>query len=152
MEDYTTALPAGATQVTSVGLGVGHVFPPNFEALKNKQRKTSLCIRFDIVVFYQWKYEKSWGLRDVVCGVWRIYLNLWKLPRSWYWTQSSFYSASTLCFWDCFRSCWQVVPVSIHDLSVTLSGAHLANSEMDLSFIKTAGLPTVKGTSAALSF
>lgn len=40
---------------------------------------------------------------------------------------------------------------SIHDLSVTLSGARLANSEMGLSSIKTAGPPTVLGTSAALS-
>lgn len=48
------------------------------------KNKTPLCIRFDIVVFYQWKYEKSWGLRDVVYGVRRTYLNLWKLPCSWY--------------------------------------------------------------------
>lgn len=32
VEDYTTALPAGAMQVTSLDLGVGHVlFSPNFE-------------------------------------------------------------------------------------------------------------------------
>lgn len=52
------------------------------------------------MAFYQWKYEKSWGLRDVVCGVRRTYLNLWKLPCSWYWRQSSFYSAPAFCFWD----------------------------------------------------
>lgn len=40
MEDYTTALPAGATQVTSLGLGVGPVlFSPNFEDLKKKETK-----------------------------------------------------------------------------------------------------------------
>lgn len=147
--------------VTGLGLGVG----PSFSLLilkikkrkekkpdQKKKKKNPLCIRFDIVAFYQWKYEKSWGLRDVVCGVRRTYLNLWKLPCSWYWRQSSFYSAPAFCFWDCFRSCWRVVPVSIHDLSVTLSGARLANSEMGLSSIKTAGLPAVLGTSAALSF
>lgn len=43
-------------------------------------------------------------------------------------------------FFDCFQSCWQVVPVSIHDPSVSLSGIHLANSEMGPGSINTAGL------------
>lgn len=53
------------------------------------------------------------------------------------------YSVPTFCFCDCVWSCWQVVPVSIYDLSVTLSGTHLANSQMGPSPISTAGLPTV---------
>lgn len=89
------------------------------------------------MVVYQWKYEKILGPEG--CGVWgeKNLFEFMEITLQLVLEAGLMcYSVPTFCFCNCFWSCWQVVPVSIHDLSVTLSGTHLANSEMGPSSIQ----------------